>query len=230
MINDDPSGIIIIDKPKGLTSHDVVDIVRRVFRMKRVGHAGTLDPIATGVLVILLGRATKRSNMLSGADKEYSAMLKLGVSTDSADAYGKVTKTSRLNSLDAESVEKAVLSFKGEIEQVPPMFSAVKYKGKRLYKLARKGVTVERKARKVTIKNISISEIGLPDVSLDVVCTKGTYIRQLCADIGEKLGCGAHMTELRRTRSGDFNISEAVSIDSLKKASGSGGEPAKLLI
>jgi len=213
----EPNGILIVDKPKDLTSHDVVDIVRRVFKTRRVGHAGTLDPIATGVLVVLVGKATKQSNLLSGDDKEYSAVLKLGVATDTGDAYGKVIKTSQLNGLDRGSVESAILSFRGEIEQVPPMFSAVKHKGKSLYKLARKGITVHREPRKVEIKDITAIEVRLPEAGFKVVCSKGTYIRQLCADIGEKLGCGAHMAELRRTRSGNFNISQAVSIEELRR-------------
>jgi tRNA pseudouridine55 synthase len=210
------NGILILDKPKGITSHDVVDIVRRLFKIKKVGHAGTLDPIATGVLVVLIGRATKKSDLLASSDKEYEARLRLGVTTDTGDAFGKAIGTSQLQGLDSELVEKAIMGFKGEIEQMPPMFSAVKFKGKRLYKWARKGITVPRKARKVTIRNICIKEISLPDIVFDVSCSKGTYIRQLCMDIGGKLGCGAHMAELRRLRAGDFHISQAIDIDRLK--------------
>ncbi len=216
MVEAERGGILVVDKPKGLTSHDVVDIVRRALKTRRVGHAGTLDPIATGVLVVMVGGATRRSSELSGEDKEYSATMKLGEATDTGDASGKVIKTSALNGIGASAVEEAVMSFKGEIEQTPPMYSAVKHKGKTLYKLARKGITVARKPRRVNIKKISVVEVRLPEVDLSVVCSKGTYVRQLCADIGERLGCGAHMTALRRTRSGDFDISQAVSVESLK--------------
>lgn len=209
-------GILVIDKPKGMTSHDVVNVVRSAFKIKRVGHAGTLDPIATGLLVILVGKATKSSNLLANDDKEYSSRLQLGVTTDTGDAFGKVLmRRPRLEGLSRDLIEETITSFKGEIEQLPPVFSAVKFKGKSLYKWARKGIVVPRKARKVTIKNITVKEIALPDVAFDVFCSKGTYIRQLCADIGDKLGCGAHMTELRRIRSGRFHISQAISLDNL---------------
>ena len=211
-----PNGILIVDKPSGLTSHDVVNIIRRLFKIKKVGHAGTLDPIATGVLVVLLGGATKRSNLLSNDDKEYAVNLQLGISTDTGDALGKILRSSRFQGLDKNTIKKTVLEFVGEIEQIPPMFSAIKFKGKSLYKWARKGITVPRESRKVTIKNIFVKEISPPRVAFDILCSKGTYIRQLCVDIGEKLGCGAHMTGLRRTRSGNFYISQAISVDRLK--------------
>jgi len=215
------SGILIIDKPKGMTSHDVVNIARRAFDIKKVGHAGTLDPIATGVLIILVGRATKRFDVLMSGDKEYAVKLRLGVSTDTGDAFGKPVNNTNIQKLTKGSIEKAVMSFEGEAEQMPPMYSAVKFKGKRLYKLARKGITVPRQARKITIKKLKINEISLPDVSFEVCCSKGTYIRQLCADIGDKLGCGAHMAELRRIRSGNFHISQAITIDELKNGQAS---------
>lgn len=210
-------GILVLDKPKGMTSHDVVNVVRRLFKIKRVGHAGTLDPIATGVLVILVGKATKSSNLLANDDKKYAARLRLGITTDTGDVSGKVLSTSQFQGLSRDFIEKTITSFKGQIEQLPPMFSAVKFKGKSLYKWARKGITVPRKSRKVTIKNIYVKEISLPDVVFDVSCSKGTYIRQLCVDIGDRLGCGAHMTELRRIRSGNFHISQAITIDELNR-------------
>lgn len=210
-----PSGILVIDKPKSMTSHDVVDIVRRLFNTRRVGHAGTLDPIATGVLVVLVGEATGRSRHLSGQDKEYAAVMRLGVTTDTADAFGKVIDSSDTQGIGAEEIREAIMSFKGEIEQVPPMFSAVKFKGKSLYKWARKGVTVHREPRRVIIKELSVKSADPPDVAFDVVCSKGTYIRQLCADIGLKLGCGAHMSKLKRIRSGDFHISQAIGLHRL---------------
>ncbi len=215
-----PSGILVVDKPKGITSHDVVDIARCLFGIKRIGHAGTLDPIATGVLVVLVGRATKKSHLLMGGDKEYTVRLRLGAATDTGDAFGKVINVSDVQGLTREAIEEAIMSFKGEIEQVPPMFSAVKFKGRSLYKWARKGITVSRKARRVTIKDLCIKEITPPDVVFDVRCSKGTYIRQLCADIGDRLGCSAHMAGLRRIRSGDFHISQAIDIDRLKSLTG----------
>lgn len=211
-----PNGILIVDKPKGITSHDVVNVVRCLFKVRKVGHAGTLDPIATGVLVVLVGEATKKSNLLINDDKMYEARMKLGITTDTGDAFGKVISTSRIQGLNRDLIKKAIMSFKGEIEQVPPMFSAAKFKGKSLYKWARKGIIVPRKARTVIIKDISIKEILPPDVTFDVLCSKGTYIRQLCADIGERLGCGAHMTELRRIKAGDFHISQAIELEKLK--------------
>ena len=214
-----PKGILVLNKPKGITSHDVVNIVRRLFRIKKVGHAGTLDPIATGVLVILIGEATKRFDLLINGDKEYVARLRLGVVTDTGDAFGKVISSSQSQGLDKDLIEKTIMDFKGEIEQVPPMFSAVKFKGKSLYKWARKGITVPRKTRKITIKDISIKEISLPDIIFKVSCSRGTYIRQLCVDIGDRLGYGAHMAELKRIRAGDFHISQAVGIDELKSLS-----------
>ena len=214
------SGILVLDKPKGITSHDVVNIVRRLFEIKKVGHAGTLDPIATGVLVILIGKATKRSNLLARDDKEYTAMLRLGITTETGDAFGKIISTSQLQGLDRGLIEKTIMGFKGEIEQMPPMFSAIKFKGRSLYKWARKGITVPRKVRKVTIKDIYIKEISLPDIVFDISCSKGTYIRQLCVDIGARLGCGAHMMELRRIKAGDFHISQAINIDRLKSLAG----------
>jgi tRNA pseudouridine55 synthase len=209
-------GILIIDKPKGLTSHDVVDIIRELFKIKKVGHAGTLDPIATGLLVVLIGKATKKYNILANTDKQYLARLRLGISTETGDAFGRIVSTSKIQGLDKADIENVIMSFKGKIEQMPPMFSAVKYKGKSLYKWARKGIIVPRKKRNVTISDIHIIETSLPDIVFDVSCTKGTYIRQLCVDIGTKLGCGAHMTELRRVRVGDFHISQAVDISRLK--------------
>lgn len=211
-----PNGILIVDKPKGITSHDVVNIVRRLFNVKEVGHAGTLDPIATGVLIILIGEATKRSNFLASVDKEYRTTLRLGITTDTGDAFGKIIASSQLQGLERDLIEKTIMGFKGEIEQMPPVFSAVKFKGRSLYKWARKGITVPRKARKVTVREISIKKISLPDIVFDVSCSKGTYIRQLCMDIGGKLGCGAHMAELRRLKAGDFHISQAIDADRLR--------------
>lgn len=210
------NGILIVDKPKGITSHDAVNTVRRLFNTKRVGHAGTLDPIATGVLVILVGEATKKSNSLLSEDKGYTVTLRLGAATDTADASGKIIRTGSTEGLRPDAVKEAIMSFIGETEQIPPMYSAVKFKGKALYKWARKGVGVPREPRKINIKEIHIKDILLPHVVFDVTSSKGTYMRQLCEDIGERLGCGGHMAELRRTRSGAYDISQAVPLDNLK--------------
>jgi len=213
-VNEDPFGVLVVDKEKGMTSHDVVARVRRRFSIKKVGHAGTLDPNATGVLLLLLGKATRLSNTFLDQDKEYEATMKLGEKTDSGDCAGSVIRTREVR-VSAPDVENAMERFVGEIEQVPPMFSAKKIKGKKLYEFARKGVEVEREPKKVIIKELKAERIDLPFVVLRVVCGKGTYIRQLADDIGDSLDCGAHLTELRRTRSGEFSLSQAVSLGSL---------------
>lgn len=214
MVNAD--GVMIVDKPAGWTSHDVVNFVRKRFGAKKVGHAGTLDPLATGVLVILMGKAVKLSAEISGQEKEYQAKLTLGKATDTQDSSGKTISEKQWGGLTADSVRNAFSRFLGEIEQVPPMVSAIQLNGKRLYELARQGKEVERKPRKIEIKKIDIMDINLPDVSFSVVCSKGTYIRTLCHDIGEVLGCGGHLSGLRRTRSGNFSIDNAVTVEQLR--------------
>jgi len=211
------NGIVIVDKPSGITSHDVVLFFRRSFRIKKVGHAGTLDPMATGVLVLLLGSATKRSGDFIADDKEYEGTMRFGIRTNTHDKQGKVIRATDISGLTDEEIKAAFDSFLGTINQVPPMVSAVRYKGRKLYELARKGLVVERKPRKVTIYDIKAAEIMLPEVYFTVRCSKGTYIRKLADDIGEKLGCGAHLTSLRRIRSGNFKIGDAVSFDDLKR-------------
>ncbi|MFH1846249.1 MAG: tRNA pseudouridine(55) synthase TruB [Candidatus Omnitrophota bacterium] len=213
-VHNDPYGILIVDKEKGMTSHDIVDRVRRRFRIKKLGHAGTLDPNATGVLVLLFGKATKLSNSFLEEEKEYEAVLKLGERTDSGDCDGVIVETYDVN-VTEQDISKAVKHFIGQIEQIPPMVSAKKVKGKRLYKLARKGITVERSPRLITIREFEIKKIDMPFVNFRVVCSKGTYIRQIAEDIGIKLECGAHLTELRRVRSGGFSIGQAVSLSDL---------------
>jgi tRNA pseudouridine55 synthase len=215
-MTDDMAAILVVDKEKGMTSHDVVKMVRRRFSVKKVGHAGTLDPGATGVLVLLLGRATKLSGKYSGEDKEYAAVMKLGEKTDTGDMDGDVTSTKDVKVSDKE-IKEAVSSFVGEVEQVPPMVSAKRVNGKRLYKLARKGLEVERKPQKIFIEEIEVIRTDIPFVAFRVVCSKGTYVRQLAEDIGEKLGCGAHLTELRRTRSGSFSLDGSVPFSELCK-------------
>lgn len=211
------NGVMLVDKPSGITSHDVVLFLRRKFAIKKVGHAGTLDPMATGVLVMLLGAATKRSNDLITDDKEYEGTLRLGITTDTCDKEGRVVLTKEVNKIPEDSIREAFLSFSGDIDQTPPIFSAIKHKGKKLYDLARKGIKVEIKSRRVTIHEIEIKDIDLPDITFRVRCSKGTYIRKLAHDLGEKLGCGAHLIALRRTRSGRFSIDDAVGLEDLKK-------------
>ncbi len=211
-------GILIVDKPSGMTSHDVVDFIRRTFRIKKAGHAGTLDPMATGVLVILLGRYTRESARLSGEDKEYAATMVLGAVSDTGDREGRITRSGPPPDYSLADIENVFRDFTGEISQLPPMYSALKIKGKKMYELARKGVVVERSPRRVFIKSLNVTDFKAPYVGFEVTCTKGTYIRQLCADIGAKLGCGAYLNALRRTRSGAFGIQDAVSLDRLKVA------------
>ncbi len=211
---EDPFGVLIVDKEKGMTSHDVVDRVRKRFKIRKVGHAGTLDPCATGVLVLLLGRATKLSGTFLNQDKEYTAVMKLGERTESGDSEGKVIQKRQVRVSEGE-IKPVMKRFVGEIEQVPPMYSAKRVNGKKLYKLARKGMEIERPAKKVVIRELEVGKIALPLVTFRVVCGKGTYIRQLVDDIGEALECGAYLTELRRTRSGDFDITKAIILSSL---------------
>ena len=209
-------GIILLNKPKGITSFSAVARVRRLCGIKRVGHTGTLDPLAEGVLPILVGRATALSSYITDGDKAYTARVRLGITTDTEDITGTVLEEKEV-SISGEALENAVSSFKGKIMQVPPMYSAVKVNGKKLYELARAGKEVEREARKVTFHEIEILSIELPVVKIRVLCSKGTYIRTLCNDIGEKLGCYAAMKSLLRTRVGVFDIKEAITLEELEK-------------
>ncbi|MCR5755442.1 MAG: tRNA pseudouridine(55) synthase TruB [Acetatifactor sp.] len=210
------NGVIVIHKEAGFTSHDVVAKMRGICGQKKIGHTGTLDPQATGVLPVCLGSATKLCDMLTDKDKEYVAELLLGVETDTQDTTGKVLRQCDVTA-DEEQVEAAIRSFLGSYMQVPPMYSALKVNGKKLYELARAGKEVEREARKVTIYELEILDIQLPVVRFRVACSKGTYIRTLCADIGEKLGCGGTMKSLMRTRVGDYSIENAVTLQTLEK-------------
>lgn len=209
------NGIIVIHKEAGFTSHDVVAKMRGICRQKKIGHTGTLDPQATGVLPVCLGSGTKLCDMLTDKDKEYVAELLLGVETDTQDTTGQVLKEYPVE-VSEEEVRLAVMSFLGEYNQIPPMYSALKVDGKKLYELARAGKEVERKARKVYIHEIEILEMALPVVKLRVACSKGTYIRTLCADIGTKLGCGGTMKSLKRTRVGSFTLDKAVTLAQLE--------------
>jgi len=210
-------GVLLVDKPAGLTSHDVVDRVRRHFGFHKVGHCGTLDPAATGLLLIVLERATKLQDKLMADDKVYEGTMLLGVSTDSQDADGAVIAEKPVPALDAAGLEEVVSRFRGDLQQVPPMVSAIKHKGRPLYKLARKGQTVEREPRLVHIYDLRVLGIELPRIRFRVVCTKGTYVRTLCSDIGDTLGCGAHLCELRRIRSGDFDVKNAQPLEAVLK-------------
>lgn len=207
------NGILLIDKPKKFTSHDVVDFIRKKFKISKVGHCGTLDPIATGILVILLGNATKLASKYLNDDKKYLCTMKLGISTDTQDAEGKIIAKRPLEDITAEKIRRVAEFFKGEIEQIPPMVSAKHYKGIRLYKLARKGLVVKRSPNKICIYKIKILSIKIPYVEFIMESSKGTYIRTLCHDIGERLGCGAHMHALRRLASGDFKVENAHTLE-----------------
>jgi tRNA pseudouridine55 synthase len=206
------NGVIIVDKPAGITSHDVVDRVRKLLGVKKAGHAGTLDPMATGVLAVCVGEATKIASFLTGDDKVYEATMRLGVRTDTQDMTGRVLAEQETRVTD-ENVKAALAAFVGIINQVPPQYSAVKVRGKALYKWARKGVNVEAAARQVNIREIHVRDIALPLVSFTVTCSKGTYVRTLCADAGDRLGCGAALERLRRTASGSFRAENAVSLE-----------------
>ncbi|MBR1703577.1 MAG: tRNA pseudouridine(55) synthase TruB [Lachnospiraceae bacterium] len=210
------NGIINIHKEAGFTSHDVVAKMRGILRQKKIGHTGTLDPQATGVLPVCLGSGTKLCDMLTDRDKEYVAELLLGVTTDTQDTTGQVLSECSVTCGEAQ-VRQAAESFVGAYDQVPPMYSALKVDGKKLYELARAGKEVERSARRVEIKELEILDIQLPVVKMRVVCSKGTYIRTLCADIGEKLGCGGTMQRLVRTRVGGFGLEDAITLAQLEQ-------------
>ncbi len=210
------NGVINIYKEKGFTSHDVVAKMRGILQQKKMGHTGTLDPDAVGVLPVCLGNATRLADMLTDRDKEYEAVMRLGVATDTQDMSGTILEEKPVQVSDAE-VEAAIRSFVGGYEQVPPMYSALKVNGKKLYELAREGREVERKPRSVSLYTIEILSMQLPEVCIRVACSKGTYIRTLCHDIGEKLGCGAAMLSLKRTKSGCFTLDTAITLSALEQ-------------
>ena len=220
-------GILIIDKPEGFTSHDVVARLRRILKTKRIGHTGTLDPFATGVLVMLVGKATRLAQFLDKDKKEYEAVVRFGFATDTGDRTGELRITNyELRDFSQAELETVLADFRGEIEQTPPMYSAKKIAGKKLYELARQGIEVERKAVKITNYELRITNYETPvtddsglrtqDFGLKVVCSAGTYIRTLAEDIGAKLGIGAHLAELRRTKAGKFDLAKAVTIEELE--------------
>jgi len=208
-------GLILIDKPKGQTSRKVTTIVSKIFREKRAGHLGTLDPMATGLLPILLGKATRLASFLEADEKEYSAQIKLGEATDTMDAEGKIISSAPVPELSSEQLEKILDQFRGEIDQTPPMFSAIWHEGKRLYNLARRGETVAPKPRKITIFEMKLVSFAGTIIDLTVRCSPGTYIRVLANDIGKSIGCGAHLMGLRRLKSGRFSVDKAVELSSL---------------
>lgn len=212
-------GALLIDKPAGPTSHDVVDAIRRRFGIKKVGHCGTLDPGATGLLIIVLGRGTKLSERLMGDDKVYEGTIKFGETTDSYDADGELTGSLPVPLLTLDQLNEEAATFIGDQMQVPPMVSAIKKDGVPLYKLARKGVEVEREPRLIHIYNFRFTEYAEPCGQFRVACTKGTYIRSLAHDLGQKIGCGAHLTALRRSASGKFDVADARPLDEVLKGS-----------
>lgn len=211
-------GILNIYKEKGYTSHDVVAKLRGILKTKKIGHTGTLDPDAQGVLTICVGKATKLCDMLTDKDKTYKTVMMLGKSTDTQDISGKILEEKEISKdITKEKVIEVILDFEGEYMQVPPMYSALKVNGKKLYELARQGIEVERKPRKVHIHSIEIEDVNLPEVTMTVSCSKGTYIRTLCNDIGDKLGTGGCMKELLRIKSGQFDIKDSIKLEDVEK-------------
>ena len=216
---DAPEGILLVDKPQGITSHDVVSKLRRVFHIKKIGHAGTLDPMATGLMLMLVGKATKVSQYLMSMDKEYTGTIRLGVITDSQDADGEVVEERPVPELTEEAVLKEMKAFIGDQYQTPPMFSAKKINGQKLYKLARQGKTVEREPRVINISKFELPRFAPPELDFIVACSKGTYVRTIAHDLGERLGCGGHLSALRRTGVGKFRIEKAETLESIESMS-----------
>ncbi len=211
-----PDGVLLVDKAGGMTSHDVVALVRRQLQIKKIGHCGTLDPLATGLLLLTIGRGTKIQDLLMSEDKSYTGTLTLGRSTSTQDRQGETVEERPVPELGEEQIRAAFEKFRGDFYQMPPMVSAKKQGGVPLYKLAREGKVVEREPRLVHVYSYSIDGIALPDIDFTVVCSKGFYVRTYAHDIGEILGCGAHLKELRRTKSGRFNVDGAITVDEIK--------------
>jgi tRNA pseudouridine55 synthase len=221
-VNNTVSGVLVVDKPVGLTSHDVVQIIRKGTNIRRAGHTGTLDPRASGVLVVLLGPAVRLSEYVSASDKRYQAVVRLGQSTDTYDAEGRITGGSSPVDISEEQFENELKSFIGEISQVPPPYSAIKVKGKKAYDMARDGEEFDLAPRTIHVYNLDLLEWAPPEAVIDVYCSSGTYIRSLAHDMGEKLGCGAHLVGLRRTKSGRFTLRDAVPLRKLRETFESG--------
>ena len=218
---DNINGVVVVNKPQNWTSHDCVAVVRRVIGVKRVGHTGTLDPMATGVLPVCVGTAARINEYLDYDTKTYDCVMKLGIITDTLDIWGEVLEERPVPDMDEAVIAETIMGFTSEISQIPPKYSALKVAGKKLYEYARAGQEVEIKPRKINIKHISVNNIDLEnkEISFTVECSKGTYIRSLCADIGEKLGCGACMSGLVRTKTGVFTLDDTVDIEAVKKMS-----------
>ena len=212
-----PDGVLLVDKAAGMTSHDVVALVRRRLQIRKVGHCGTLDPIATGLLLLTLGRGTKIQDLLMAEDKEYSGTIELGMTTTTQDREGEVIEKRHVPALSVEAIRAAFEKFRGDFYQMPPMVSAIKHGGIPLYKLARQGKTIEREARLVHVYRYAIDRIALPQIDFTVVCSKGFYVRTYAHDIGQTLGCGAHLSALRRMKSGRFDVADAISVEELKE-------------
>ena len=216
------NGIVLLDKPVGYGSNQVLQKVKRLFQARKAGHTGSLDQLATGLLPICMGEATKFSSFLLNSDKQYSAVFKLGTTTTTGDAEGEVVESKAIDPFSREHLDNVISRFTGEIDQIPPMFSAIKHKGQRLYKLAHQGIEVERQPRQVRIYRMQVTDMGEDFVAVDVRCSKGTYIRTLAEDIGKTLGCGAHVQALRRTAAGPFEASQMISLDRLEALAAEG--------
>jgi tRNA pseudouridine55 synthase len=214
-----PDGVLLVDKAEGMTSHDVVALIRRKLEIKKVGHCGTLDPIATGLLLLTLGRGTKIQDLLMSEDKEYAGTLLLGVTTTTQDRQGEIVNQREVPPLDENKIRAAFEKFYGDFYQMPPMVSAIKRGGVPLYKLARQGKVVEREARLVHVYRYGIDQIALPELDFSVLCSKGFYVRTYVHDIGEELGCGAHLKSLRRLKSGRFDVDRAISVAEIRNTS-----------
>jgi tRNA pseudouridine55 synthase len=214
-LNASPDGVLLVDKAGGMTSHDVVALARRKLGTKKIGHCGTLDPIATGLLLLTVGRGTKVQDLLMSEDKEYAGTFVLGVTTDTQDRQGKVIRHRSVPALGEDQIRAAFEKFHGDFYQLPPMVSAKKHGGVPLYKLARQGKTVDREPRLVHVYRYNIDRIALPEIDFSVLCSKGFYVRTYVHDIGEALGCGAHLKSLRRTKSGRFDVANAITVDQM---------------
>lgn len=214
--NNDLSGLLLIDKPSGITSFKVVSIIRKQLQVKKVGHCGTLDPLATGLMIVLVGKATKQQDSFMKKDKVYYAKIKLGIKTDTGDLEGKIVSTSDFSNITIDKIKDVCNSFLGEIEQEPPMYSALKVNGKKLYELARKGITIERKKRKITIYSIDVLSFDGNEIEVRVKCSSGTYIRVLAQDLGTKLQTHATLSYLRREQIGLYTLQQSVLLENLK--------------
>src|SRR5437879_1515351 len=212
-----PDGVLLVDKAEGMTSHDVVALVRRQLRIRKVGHCGTLDPIATGLLLLTIGRGTRVQDLLMSEDKEYVGTLTLGTTTNTQDRQGAIVETKPVPDLGDDDIRSAFEKFRGDFYQMPPMVSAKKHGGVPLYKLARQGKVVEREPRFVHVYRYSIDRVALPDIDFSVLCSKGFYVRTYAHDIGELLGCGAHLKTLRRTKSGRFDVENAITVNQIRE-------------